>query len=97
MPGCILLDVIMPEIGGLELQKRLSDSGCKMSIIFMSARQDTETREKALQAGAIAFLQKPFEDHVLLEAIHSALHRPADKPAEMNKKESGNKIIPKRK
>lgn len=88
MPGCILLDVRMPEMDGLELQKRLNGSGCQMPIIFMSAHQDTETREKALQAGAIAFLQKPFEDHVLLEAIHSALHRFVDKPEEMNKKES---------
>lgn len=74
MPGCILLDVRMPEVGGLELQQRLNDSGSKMPIIFMSAHHDTETREKALNAGAIAFLQKPFEDQLLLETIRSALN-----------------------
>jgi FixJ family two-component response regulator len=74
MSGCILLDVRMPDISGLGLQQRLNDSGCKIPIIFMSAHQDTETREKALNAGAIAFLQKPFEDQLLLETIRSALN-----------------------
>ena len=78
MSGCIILDVRMPEIGGLELQQRLNDTGSKMPIIFMSAHQDSETREKALKAGAMAFLQKPFEDQLLIETIHSALDRFAD-------------------
>ena len=73
MSGCIILDVRMPEIGGLELQKRLNDSGCKMPIVFMSAHQDAGTRGKALNAGAIAFLQKPFEDQLLIETIRSVL------------------------
>jgi FixJ family two-component response regulator len=88
MPGCIVLDVRMPEIGGLELQNRLNDSGCKMPIIFMSAYQDTETREKAFHAGAIAFLQKPFEDQLLIEAIRSALNRCAEEPTETNHEEA---------
>lgn len=73
MSGCILLDVRMPQIGGLEIQHRLNNSGCKMPIIFMSAHEDAETREKALQAGAVAFLQKPFEDQLLIETIRLAL------------------------
>jgi two-component system response regulator TtrR len=88
MPGCILLDVRMPEVSGLELQKRLNDSGCKMPIIFMSAHQDTKTREKAIHAGAIAFLQKPFEDQLLVETLRSALNRFADEPTETNQEES---------
>ena len=88
MDGCILLDVRMPEISGLELQKRLNDSGCKIPIIFMSGHQDTGTREESLKAGAIAFLQKPFEDQLLIETIHSALNRFADKQTEMNHEES---------
>lgn len=88
MPGCILLDVRMPEVGGLELQQRLNDSGSKMPIIFMSAHQDTETREKTLNAGAIAFLQKPFEDQLLLETIRSALNRLVDEQTEPNHEES---------
>lgn len=87
MPGCILLDVRMPTIDGLELQKRLNESGCKMPIIFMSAHQDSGTCEKALRAGAIAFLQKPFEDQLLIETIRSALHRVTDDPMETHEEE----------
>jgi two-component system, LuxR family, response regulator FixJ len=88
MSGCILLDVRMPEIGGLELQKRLNDFGCKMPIIFMTAHQDTGTREKAFDAGAVAFLLKPFEDQVLMEAIRSALNKCADEQSETNHEET---------
>jgi FixJ family two-component response regulator len=88
MHGCILLDVRMPGIGGLELQQKLNDSGCKIPVISMSAHQDTESREKAFQAGAIAFLQKPFEDQLLLETICSALNRFADEQTETNHEES---------
>jgi FixJ family two-component response regulator len=82
------LDIKMPEISGLELQKRLHNSGCKMPIIFMSAYQDSETREKAFQAGAIAFLQKPFEDQLLVEAIHSALNRGTDEQTKTHQEEA---------
>ena len=88
MSGCIILDVRMPEIGGLELQKRLNDSGCKMPIIFMSAHQDNGTREKAFNAGAIAFLQKPFEDQLLVKTIRLALNRFVDEQTETNHDES---------
>lgn len=84
MSGCLLLDVRMPDISGLEVQKRLNDSGCKMPIIFMSAHQDTETRENAFEAGAIAFLQKPFEDQLLVETIRSALNRFTEEEKESN-------------
>jgi FixJ family two-component response regulator len=72
----------MPQIGGLELQHRLNDSGCKMPIIFMSAHQDTEIRRKAFNAGAVAFLQKPFEDQLLIETIRSALNKLAEEQTE---------------
>jgi len=75
MRGCLLLDVRMPDISGLELQQRLNNSGCKMQIIFISAHEDAETRKKAFQAGAAAFLQKPVEDQLLLKTIRSALNR----------------------
>lgn len=88
MPGCILLDVRMPDIGGLELQQRLNDSGCKIPVIFMSAHQDTDSREKAFQAGAIEFLQKPFEDQLLVETIRSALAMLADHESETKHRES---------
>jgi len=85
VPGCLILDVRMPGMDGLKLQKRLIDSGSKMPIIFMSAHEDSSTREQGLNAGAIAFLQKPFDDHILIEKINSALSRFAD--ANQNKKD----------
>ena len=89
MSGCLVMDVKMPEIGGLEVQKRLIDSGCKMPIIFMSAHHDAAVRQQALQAGAITFLQKPFEDQLLVEAVRSALNRFTDERKEPNRDESG--------
>lgn len=80
VPGCLVLDVRMPGMSGLELQKRLVDSGSKMPVIFMSAHEDTSAREQGLRAGAIAFLQKPFEDQVLVEKVNSALSRFKDEP-----------------
>ena len=73
MHGCLLLDVKMPEMSGFELQKRLIDSGSKMPIIFMSAHEDSLAVEQALRAGAIAYLNKPFEGQLLIEKINQAL------------------------
>ena len=78
MSGCLVLDVKMPGMGGLELQERLADCGSKMPIILMSAHEDVSTREQGLRAGAIAFLQKPFEDAVLTEKVHAALGKSID-------------------
>jgi FixJ family two-component response regulator len=75
VPGCLVLDVRMPEMSGLELQKRLVNSGSKMPIIFISAHEDVSTREQGLRAGAIAFLKKPFEDQALIEKVNTALSR----------------------
>jgi FixJ family two-component response regulator len=75
MSGCIVLDVKMPEISGLDVQKRLNDSGVKIPIIFMSAHQESAAREQAVSAGAIAFLQKPFDGQVLIKTINLALNR----------------------
>jgi len=75
MPGCLLLDVRMPDINGLEIQERMNASGCKMPIIFISAHQDPEVYRKSLDAGAAAFLQKPFDDQLLVETIRSALNK----------------------
>ena len=72
-PGCLVLDVRMPGIGGLELQEKLLASDRRIPIIFISAHKDNRDREKGLGAGAVAFLQKPFEDRILIEAVYSAL------------------------
>ena len=69
---CLVLDVRMPKMSGLDLQKRLIESGSKVPIIFITAHEDSELRERAMKAGAIAFLRKPFEEQLLLEAISNA-------------------------
>lgn len=72
-PGVLILDVRMPEMSGLELQKYLIDSGSDMPIIFITAHDDVQVRRMALEAGAIEFLRKPIEDQMLLDAVQQAL------------------------
>ena len=79
MTGCLVLDVRMPEMGGLELQERLAQAGSEMPIVFMSAHEDMQTRERGLRAGAAAFLKKPIEDEVLIDAVKSVLSRFTEK------------------
>ena len=71
--GVLILDVRMPEMGGLDLQKRLTDLGADMPIIFMSAHIDTYARQKALEAGAFDFIMKPFEEQTLVTSIKKTL------------------------
>ena len=71
--SCLLLDVQMPGINGLQLQRKLASEGCPVPIIFMSAYTNKESRRQAMQAGAVAFLDKPFSDEKLLENIRLAL------------------------
>jgi FixJ family two-component response regulator len=70
---CIVLDLHMPGINGLDLQQRLADRQPKISIIFISAQATEQQKGRATHAGAIAFLNKPFRDQALLEAIAVAL------------------------
>lgn len=71
--GCILLDVRMPGMDGLELQDRLNDLGIRLPIIFISGHADVAIAVRAVQAGALDFVEKPFDDEQLLEKIHNAL------------------------
>ena len=71
--GILVLDVRMPGMNGLELQKYLTDSGSDMPIIFITAHEDIQARRKALEAGAIDFIKKPFDDQTLLDGIQRAL------------------------
>src|ERR1700758_3655612 len=71
--SCLIVDVRMPGMSGLQLQSYLAGLGCKIPIIFITAYDDAVSRQHALEAGAVAFLGKPFTDEILLETIHSAL------------------------
>jgi len=73
---CLILDVRMPGMDGLELQRRLVASNWTVPIIFISAHADAEVRARALQAGAVGFFEKPFSSTALLEAIAAARRAP---------------------
>ena len=71
--SCLILDVRMPGMNGLELQSELAAAGYGIPIIFVTAHDDKESRGRAMQAGAVAFLGKPFSDEQLLQTVRSAL------------------------
>jgi FixJ family two-component response regulator len=71
--ACLIVDVQMPGMNGLQLQSRLAAEGCGIPIIFITAYDDKESRGRAMQAGAVAFIGKPFNDEQLLQTIRSAL------------------------
>jgi FixJ family two-component response regulator len=70
---CLILDVRMPGMNGIELQRQLVSDDCKIPVIFITAYEDEGMRTQALFAGAGAFLIKPFSEEALLNAIHAAL------------------------
>lgn len=72
-PGCLILDVRMPGMSGLDLQRRLQELGSKLPIIFVTAHGDVPMAVNALKAGAADFIQKPFRDQDLLDKIQDAL------------------------
>lgn len=76
--GCILLDVRMPEIDGLEVQRSLAERGVTMPIVIMTGHGDVSIAIQAMKAGAVDFLEKPFEKAALLDAIEASFRRVAD-------------------
>jgi FixJ family two-component response regulator len=71
--SCVISDVRMPGMNGLELQKRLVSIGCEIPVIFITAFADNKVREDALKAGAIGFLHKPFREEKLIACLEQAL------------------------
>ena len=70
---CLILDISMPGMSGLDLQKELKRRGQAIPIIFITGQKDEETRKQAFREGAVRFLYKPFSDSALLEAVNAAL------------------------
>lgn len=75
---CLVLDAQMPDMNGLELQRHLTSDGWSIPIIFITAYGNKESRRQAMQGGAVAFLDKPFNDEQLHESIRSALKQKRD-------------------
>ena len=71
--SCLIVDIQMPAMNGLELQRELGRTGCQIPIIFITAYDNRAARERALQAGAVAILAKPFSDQQLLQTVQAAL------------------------
>jgi FixJ family two-component response regulator len=74
-PSCLVLDVRLPRMNGLDFQRRLAETGVQIPIIFITAHGDIPMSVRALKSGAVEFLTKPFRDQDLLDAIHLALQR----------------------
>ena len=73
--ACLIADIRMPGMSGLELQARLNDDHISIPTIFITAHGDSRMRMQALRAGAVEFLAKPFDDEVLLDSVRAALAR----------------------
>jgi FixJ family two-component response regulator len=71
--GCLVADIRMPGMTGLELQAKLNAEHCRIPTIFITAHGDEKMRMQALRAGAVEFLAKPFDDEALLESVRAAL------------------------
>src|SRR6478752_722652 len=71
--ACLIADIRMPGLSGLELQARLNAERCRVPIIFITAHGDEKMRMQALRAGAVEFMAKPFDDEALVESVRAAL------------------------
>jgi FixJ family two-component response regulator len=81
-PSCLLLDVRMPGLGGLDCQRRLAEAGWPIPVIFMSGHGDIPMTVRVMKAGAVDFLTKPFREQDLLDAVNQALERDRARTAE---------------
>jgi FixJ family two-component response regulator len=75
-PDCVVLDMDMPQLGGLALQERLTQAGIRLPVVVVTGRDSDATRLRALAAGASAYLAKPVDGHTLLDAIAAAISHP---------------------
>ena len=74
-PGCLVLDVRLPGMSGLTFQEELAKTGDALPVIFVTGHGDVPMTVRAMKAGAVEFLTKPFDDQVLLDAVHAAIER----------------------
>ena len=87
-PGCILLDLALPEVSGLELQERLIASGCLQPVVFLSGHGSVRTSVQAMRAGALDFIEKPWENDTLIDTVRHALQRDREMRSRRNTSDS---------
>lgn len=85
--GCLVLDIRMPGISGLELQQHLNDRNSIMPIVFITGHGDVPMAVEAMQAGAVDFIQKPFRDQDLIDRINRALDKDCDMRGELRERD----------
>lgn len=78
-PDCVVLDLHMPQVNGFGVQARLAETGSRVPVVIITGHDSTESRERALAAGAAAYLRKPVDDQALLDAIQQAVAQSAAK------------------
>lgn len=84
-PGCLILDVRLPKVSGLQLQRDLSAAGDRIPVVFITGHGDVAMAVQAIKAGAVDFLLKPFREQDLLEAVQSGLRRDRERREEQRK------------
>jgi FixJ family two-component response regulator len=84
VPSCLVLDVRLPGMSGLEVQQKLNEAGVHLPIIFITSHGDIPMTVKAMKSGAVEFLTKPFRDQDLIDAIHQALKSSAEAQRQQN-------------
>jgi len=72
--GCLIVDIHLPKMSGLQLQAKLKEEGCDIPVIFITAHGDARMRIRAMREGAVEFLAKPFDHHLLLKRVRAALN-----------------------
>ena len=87
LPGCLVLDVRMPRMSGLELQQELNRRGWTLPVIFITGHGDVPMAVEAMRAGALDFLQKPFNDDELIRRVQKALRQDAQERAQLRERE----------
>ncbi|HEX8986949.1 MAG TPA: response regulator transcription factor [Rhodocyclaceae bacterium] len=87
-PACVVLDIRMPLMSGLELQQLLRERGIRVPVVFLTGHGDIEMAVQAMKAGACDFIEKPFKDQVLLDAVGRALRRDAERRGEKEERQA---------
>lgn len=92
-PSCLLLDIRMPAMSGLELQQVLRERGVLMPILFMTGHADVSMAVQAMKSGASDFIEKPFKDQMLLDAVSAAIRRSAEALEETQRRDAALALL----